>query len=306
MSRGARLPVREVLMGSIRYVEPVYRPPSEAGSLIFQATIGCSHNGCAFCYMYKEKAFRVRPWGELEAEIGYAAERWPGTRRIFLADGDAFVLGTNRLERILDAIRVSFPMLQRVTAYATPQNLLGKSIPEMKRLREKGLSILYYGVESGDPELLRAIGKGATPDEMVEGCSRAKEAGIKLSVTVILGLGGREGSLRHARATADVVNRIQPKYLSALTLMLGPYEEDYIRRMGPGFSYNDPLDDIRELRETVSLLETEKCIFRSNHASNYLALAGTLMRDRERLIAEIDGAIENPGATLRPEWTRGL
>ncbi len=293
-------------MDSIRYEEPVYRPPSEAGSLILQATIGCSHNGCAFCYMYKEKSFRARRWEELEAEIRYAAVRWPDTRRVFLADGDAFALGTDKLERILDALRSSFPMLQRVTAYATPQNLLKKSVPEMKLLRGKGLSILYYGVESGDPKLLESIGKGATPDEMAGGCGRAKEAGIKLSVTVILGLGGREGSLRHARATALLVNRIQPRYLSALTLMLGPFADEYRGCMGPDFSFNGPLDDIGELREMVSILETEKCIFRSNHASNYLALAGTLMRDRERLLAEIDEAIENPETSLRPEWTRGL
>jgi radical SAM superfamily enzyme YgiQ (UPF0313 family) len=304
--RDALLSSRKVRMSFLRYDEPVYRPPSEAESLILQATIGCSHNGCAFCYMYKEKSFRVKPWDELKAEIDDAAGRWPGTRRIFLADGDAFVLGTDRLERLLDSLAASFPRLQRVTAYATPQNLLAKSALEMKRLRDKGLSILYYGVESGDGELLRTIGKGATPDEMADGCGRAREAGIKLSVTVILGLGGREGSLRHARATALLLNRIQPKYLSTLTLMLGPYGEEYRRRMGPGFVFNSPLDDVRELREIVSLLETDRCIFRSNHASNYLPLEGTLMRDRERLLAEIERAIEAPEALLRPEWMRGL
>jgi radical SAM superfamily enzyme YgiQ (UPF0313 family) len=293
-------------MSPIRYDEPVYRPPSEAGSLILQATIGCSHNGCVFCYMYKEKVFRAKPWGGLKSEIESAARRWPDTRRIFLADGDAFVLGTERLERILDHLGDSFPQLQRVTAYATPQNLLMKSVSEMERLRGKGLSILYYGVESGDPELLEAVGKGATPDEMAEGCGKAREAGIKLSVTVILGLGGRDGSLRHARATAGLLNRIQPRYLSALTLMLGPFGEEYVRCMGPRFSFNGPLDDVRELGELVSCLETERCIFRSNHASNYLALAGTLMKDRKRLLEEIDMALENPDAMLRPEWTRGL
>ena len=293
-------------MGSIRYEEPVYRPPSEARSLILQATIGCSHNGCAFCYMYRDKPFRARPWDELKGEIDYAALRWPGTRRIFLADGDAFVLDTERLERLLDHIGASFPDLQRVTAYATPRNLLAKSVDEMKRLRDKGLSILYYGVESGDPELLQTIDKGSSPDEMAEGCGKVREAGIKLSVTVILGLGGIGGSLGHARATAGLLNRIQPNYLSALTLMLGPFRDEYRRLMSPDFAFNTPLDDVRELREIVSLLETERCIFRSNHASNYLPLAGTLMRDRERLLAEIDRAVENPEASLRPDWTRGL
>ena len=293
-------------MSSLRYEEPVYRPPSEAESLILQATIGCSHNGCAFCYMYKEKSFRAKPWDELKAEIDYAARRWPGTRRIFLADGDAFVLGTDRLELVLDSLGASFPKLQRVTAYATPRNLLSKSTQEMKRLREKGLTILYYGVESGDRELLQMIGKGASPDEMVEGCSRARDAGIKLSVTVIIGLGGREGSLRHARSTAELLNRIQPRYLSALTLMLGPFGKEYQSRMRPDFTFNSPLDDVRELHGIVSRLETEKCIFRSNHASNYLPLKGTLMRDRERLLAEMEKAIETPEALLRPEWMRGL
>jgi radical SAM superfamily enzyme YgiQ (UPF0313 family) len=223
------------------YEEPVYRPPSEAPSLILQATIGCSHNGCRFCHMYKEKTFRARPWHELEADIGYASGRWPGTKRIFLADGDAFVLTTARLERILEALRVAFPALQRVTAYATPQNLLAKEVEEMKRLRELGLTILYYGVESGDPDMLRSIGKGATPDEMAEGCRRASEAGLKLSVTVILGLAGKSGSMRHARMTAELLNRIQPRYLSALTLMLGAHGEEYRASMGEGFEYNDPI-----------------------------------------------------------------
>ena len=290
----------------IRYEEPVYRPPSEARSLILQATIGCSHNGCAFCYMYRDKPFRVKRWNDLKNEIDEAAGRRPGTRRVFLADGDAFVLGTERLERLLDHLNESFPELQRVTAYATPKNLVAKSVEEMRRLREKGLSILYYGVESGDTDLLERVGKGSCPDEMAEGCARAKEAGIKLSVTVILGLGGREMSPRHARETAKLLNRIQPNYLSALTLMLGPFAEEYAGLMPPPFTFNDALDDVRELRKMLSLLETERCIFRSNHASNYLPLAGTLMKDKQRLLDDIDRALSSPKASLRPDWTRGL
>ena len=288
------------------YDEPVYRPPSEASSLILQATLGCSHNGCRFCYMYKEKTFKARPWAELETDIEYAAGQWPGTRRIFLADGDAFVLSTPRLTRILEALRAAFPALQRVTAYATPQNLLTKDTEEMRRLRELGLTILYYGVESGDPDLLRLIGKGATPDEMAEGCRRASDAGLKLSITVILGLAGKSGSIRHARLSAELLNRIQPRYLSALTLMLGPHSDRYRSGMGEGFDFSDPVDDVRELGELVKHLETDRCIFRSNHASNYLALKGTLLRDRERLLAQIELALDDPGNRLRPEWFRGL
>ena len=290
----------------LNYVEPVYRPPSEASSLIVQATIGCSHNSCRFCYMYREKRFRVKPWETLQSEIDDAARRWPGTRRVFLADGDAFVLGTEKLERILSHLSCSFPELQRVAAYATPQNLLAKSISEMQRLRERGLHILYYGVETGDAETLERVGKGVTPDEMVEGCHRAHRAGLKLSITVILGIAGREGSSRHVRATAELLNRIQPRYASALTLMLGPYEAQYRSAMGPAFTFNSPVDDVLELREMVRRLETDRCIFRSNHASNYLPLKGTLMKDKEKLISEIDRALEHPEAYLRDEWMRGL
>jgi radical SAM superfamily enzyme YgiQ (UPF0313 family) len=288
------------------YHEPVYRPPSEASSLIFQATEGCSHNGCLFCYMYREKRFRVKPWEKVKEEIDEAASLVPHVRRVFLADGDAFVLPTQSLERILEHLYRSFPSLQRVTAYATPGNLLKKSVEEMRLLREKGLTILYYGVETGDPELLEKIRKGATPEEMVEGCRRATEAGLKLSITVILGIGGKKLSMQHARNTAKLLNRIQPRYLSALTLMLGPYEVEYRAAMGPGFEFNSPLDDVVELRELVAGLETDRCIFRSNHASNYLALAGTLLGDKERLLAEIDAALENPDICLRDEWMRGL
>ncbi len=288
------------------YIQPLYRPPSEAGSLILQATIGCSHNRCAFCYMYKGKRFRAVPWEELRGTIEAAARLFPETRRIFLADGDAMALSISRLETILDCLAASFPYLQRVTAYANPANLLDKSVEEMKRLRDKKLAILYYGVESGHPELLRRIDKGAGPDEMVEGCLKAAEAGLKLSVTVILGLAGRKGSMEHAMETAALVNRIRPRYLSALTLMLGPFENDYRMLFGPDFEFNSPIDDIMELRGLVSALETDKCIFRSNHASNYLPLKGTLMKDREKLLGEIDRALARPSDHLKDESMRGL
>ncbi len=291
---------------TIEYDNPLYRPPSEAHSLILQATLGCSHNACSFCYMYKDKKFHVKPEESFLEEIDIAAAEYPSARRIFLADGDAMVLSAGRLERILDRLNSSFPQLQRVTAYANPANLLGKSAAELGRLRERKLSVLYYGIETGDPELLMKIEKGATPDEMAEGCSRATEAGIKLSVTVILGLAGKEGGLRHARMTAALLNRIEPRYLSALTLMLGPWKESYASSMGPGFEFNSALDDIRELHVLVAGLETDKCIFRSNHASNYLVLKGTLLKDREALLDEIDRALDDPDGHLRPEWARGL
>jgi radical SAM superfamily enzyme YgiQ (UPF0313 family) len=288
------------------YDEPVFRPPSEAASLILQATIGCSHNRCLFCRMYKAKRFSVKPWEKLRAEIDEAAALRPDTRRIFLADGDAFVLDTGELERILEYLTGSFPGLQRVSAYATPQNLLEKSVAQMKRLRERGLHILYYGVETGDSELLRLVRKGADPDDMVEGCRRAREAGIKLSITVILGLAGRRGSIRHARATAELLSLISPRYLSTITLMIGPLEERYRKSMGGDFEFNTPVDDVRELRELIANLDVERCIFRSNHASNYLPLRGTLNTDMPKLLAQIDEALEHPESRFRSEWMRGL
>ena len=289
-----------------QYDEPVYRPPSEASSLILQATLGCSHNRCAFCQMYKKKKFRVKPWNQFRSEIDEAALRLPGTRRIFLADGDAFVMSSERLEQILDYLGSSFPDLQRVTAYANPANLLNKTVEDMRSLREKGLKILYYGVETGDPRLLELIDKGADPDQMAEGCNKAQEAGLKLSITVILGLGGRDGSLRHAHLTGQLINRISPRYLSALTLMLGQYQEAFRKMMGTGFELNRPVDDLKELRELIAALEIDRCIFRSNHASNYLPLGGTLLKDREVLIETIDHALNDPESYLRKEWMRGL
>lgn len=290
----------------IVYDPPLYRPPSEAYSLIFQATLGCSFNKCRFCHMYKDKPFRVKPWDDLKAEIDDAARIRPDTKRIFLADGDAFVLSTPKLERILEYLYKSFPGLQRVAAYATPQNLVSKSVDEMARLRERGLTILYYGIESGDPEVLRKVEKGTSPEEIVEGCLRAKEAGIKLSVTVILGLGGKRMSMQHARGTAGLLNKIQPRFLSTLSLMLGPYRERYRTEMGEDFEFTSSKDDIVELRTLIEHLETDKCIFRSNHASNYLPLKGTLLGSKERLLAEIDRALDSPETHFRKEWMRGL
>lgn len=285
---------------------PLYRPPSEARSLILRATLGCSHNRCLFCYMYKGVPFRTRPREELLAEIDEAGRAVPGTRRVFLADGDAFVLGTGRLEEILDRLLGAFPLLQRVSCYATPASLLGKTADDMRRLRSRKLSLLYYGIETGDPDLLERAGKGATPDGMAEGCARAHEAGMKISATVILGLGGRAGGERHARLTAALVNRIGPRYLSALSLMTPPWGDRYAEAMGPGFEPNGPLDDVRELRELLAALETGPCIFRSNHASNRLALAGTLMKDRDALLRAADEALARPGGLLRPDLLRGL
>ncbi len=256
--------------------------------------------------MYRGKRFRVRRWEDLKSDIDRFSRLLPDTRKVFLADGDAFVLSPKRLEQILDYLNRSFPRLKRVSCYASPGNLMKKSAGEMKRLRDRKLTIVYYGVESGDPDLLRRIEKGAGPEEIEEGCGKAASAGIKLSVTVILGLAGKKGSLRHAEETSSLVSKINPRYLSVLTLMLGQHAGEYEREMGAGFEFNSPADDIRELRVLIGGLDVEKCIFRSNHASNYLSLKGVLNKNRKRLIETIDQALKDPRFYLRNAQMRGL
>jgi radical SAM superfamily enzyme YgiQ (UPF0313 family) len=308
----------------LKYVEPIYRPPSEARSLIFQVTIGCSNlltrpdptsptgyrvkRGCAFCVAYQTKPFRARPQAEVLDEIDRVAEVYPSARRIFLADGDAVVLKTSRLREIVERCSRRFPDLERVTAYASPKNLLKKSVDELRELRRAGLTMVYLGIESGDEEVLRRVDKRATAEEMVAGCLKAKEAGIALSLTVILGLGGPEGSTRHAEATAQVINRINPEYAAALTLMT--------ERRVPAFGevYGDPAfrllevpEALAECRHLIACLDTEGTEFRSNHASNWLALKGLLNRDKDRLLATIDSALNDPDSPLlRPEYWRAL
>jgi radical SAM superfamily enzyme YgiQ (UPF0313 family) len=227
----------------IRYAPPLYRPPSEARSLILQATYGCSHNRCAFCVSFRGKPFRARPEAELFAEIDWAGEHVPFAPRVFLADGDALVLSTRRLLRILERLRARLPSLERVTAYASPQNLRRKSAEDLRALREAGLSMLYFGMESGDDEVLERVGKGATADEMVALCRKAQDAGLDLSITVILGLGGPRLSQRHALATARALDAVAPRYASALTLMLEPRDPPFETCFGdPEWRMLSPLE----------------------------------------------------------------
>jgi radical SAM superfamily enzyme YgiQ (UPF0313 family) len=292
----------------IHYDEPLIRPPSEARSLILQATLGCSHNRCAFCVTYQGKAFRPRPAAELAREIDWAGRHLPHTRRVFLADGDALALGTDRLLEILDRLRRALPGLGRVSAYATPLNLRHKSVAELERLRRAGLTLLYTGIESGDAEILDRIDKGVAPEEMAALCARAAAAGMKLSATVVLGLGGPRLSRRHALATAALVDRVKPRYLSALTLMLPPREPSYARAFGdPAWRLLEPVEMVRELRLLVASITAGGIIFRANHASNHLALAGTLPKDRKGMLARIDSALaDEEGPGFRPDWLRGL
>lgn len=291
----------------MRYDMPLYRPPSEANSLIFQVTLGCSYNKCAFCLMYRAKRFKVRPIEEVKADIEESARYVPHTRRVFLADGDALAAKTDFLLEVLLLLKKHFPYLERVTSYASPQNILRKSDEELKVLRKEGLDILYYGIETGDDDLLKKIKKGVTRNEIVAAALKARSVGFPLSVTVILGLGGRKGSAKHISETAKILNEIQPEYIGALTLMLGPLEDWYQKQMGDDWEWLDKMELLREIRELVSHLDLRESIFRSNHASNYLPLKGTLNHDREKLLKIIDMALNDPNSPLlRPEEWRAL
>lgn len=290
----------------IQYDMPVYRPPSEANSFILQVTLGCSFNRCSFCSMYRTKHFAIRPRVEIQAEIAAVARAEPGTRRVFLADGDALAAPVEHLLDILAALRAAFPRLERVSSYALPANLLKKSAAELAQLRANGLTLLYYGIETGSAELLKRITKGATPEAMVTGLTKARQAGLKISATVILGLGGRTHWQEHIDATADLVNRVELDYLSTLQLMLDPMIHDEFHR-----KFREPFqeqDDRALLAEQVRLIERLNppvpLVFRSNHASNALALAGELPQDREVLLAQLERALTG-AVRLRPEWMRG-
>ncbi len=285
-----------------RYEEPVFRPPSEARSLILQATIGCSHNRCTFCSMYKTKRFRVRPWEEVEREIEEAGTEYPFVRRVFIADGDPLVLDTAYLTKMLISLYSNIPALNRVAIYATPQNLLEKTPEELKSLREAGLQLIYLGIESGDDQVLKETKKGVDSHQMVEACRKAIDSGFKLSTMVILGLGGRDRWREHISNTARVVNAIKPHYLAALTLMVFPKTALHAKVKRGEFTMPTMRQIMEEMAMLVDMVEATT-IFRSNHVSNLLPIGGTLPKDKPAVLKEIREALElTPDASLPIEY----
>jgi coproporphyrinogen III oxidase-like Fe-S oxidoreductase len=291
----------------IRYDMPLYRPPSEGNNLIVQATIGCSFNHCTFCSMYVTKQYRARPLEEVFADIDAGARDWPNAHRVFLADGDALTLPTDHLFEILDYLAARLPNLARVTAYATPKNLNEKSIEELAALRARKLNLVYMGIESGATSVLKRIMKGASQASHAKALARAREAGLKVSATVILGLGGKADWEDHIAGTAELVNSEPPTYLSTLQLDLEPsVYARFMERQEPGFEFQDDAGILAEQERLLSLMDPpHPVIFRSNHASNCLPLAGNLPRDREALVA-IVAAARTGVQPLRPRWIRGL
>jgi radical SAM superfamily enzyme YgiQ (UPF0313 family) len=292
----------------VRYVGAVIRPPSEASSLIVQVTYGCSNNTCDFCGTYLDKPFGMRPFSAVRADIEGLPERVKQrTERVFLADGDALALSPRRLFEILELLHRELPNLTRVSSYANARNLLAKSTGELRAIREAGLELLYLGLESGDDETLAAIHKGITVDEQLAGCARAKTAGMRLSVTAILGLAGEQRSLTHGRATGEALSVIDPEYIGVLTLMLVPGTAMTARVAAGELRLPDSLGMVRELREMVAHTNVTDCLFRSNHASNYLPVGGRLPRDKQAMLEALDAVLARPDAMrLRPESWRQL
>ena len=291
----------------MRYYGNVVRPPSEAWSYILQITYGCSHNRCTFCSTYLDKPFQVRPAQEVLEDIEMARSYIPHTRRVFLADGNALVLSNRQLVPILDALGKAFPNLERVSIYANAQDILRKSEEELATLYRKKLDMIYIGLESGDEEILRRVKKGATAAEMIEAVRKAQAIGLKASVIGILGLGERQHSREHAIATGQVVSAMDPAYFSLLTLMVVPGTELYQQYQAGEFVLIEPLEMLAEMRVMIQHMEgLTHCVFRTNHASNYLPLAGTLPQDNERLLATLDRALSQGELVLRPEYLRAL
>ena len=271
----------------------VYRPPSEAYSLIVQCTLGCSHNKCAFCNMYKDKKFSIRPVEEVLRDLAEARSYERRIERIFLADGDALILPMDYLLTVLDYICDHFPTCKRVAAYATTKAIMRKTDEELRTLREHGLGIVYIGLESGNEELLKKFCKGVTAEEIVLNAIRCKQAGIATSVTAINGMAGANGDWQaHAIDTAKAVSRMKPDYIAFLTLRVysGTPLHDWIA--SGEFKMMEPPELMRETRLFLEHIDSDGSIFRSNHASNYLPLGGTLNRDREALIHTIDEALD--------------
>jgi radical SAM superfamily enzyme YgiQ (UPF0313 family) len=284
---------------------PVFRPPSEADSLILQVTVGCSHNRCTFCSMYRSKQFGAKPLEQVRAEILEARAEYGGdVRRVFLADGDAMCLSASRLAAILDALNDAFPRLQRVGIYANARDVLAKSDEELAGLRQRTLKILYTGLESGDDETLAAVEKGATSADIVEAVRRARAAGMATSVMVLVGLAGVERSLAHARRSAEAVNAMAPNYTALLTYTPTPGSPLAERVSRGEVVLPSPRESILEIREFVQAVTCET-YFTCNHASNYVPLTGRLPRSKSDILASLDAALAGD-VPLKPEFLRGL
>jgi len=292
----------------MNYEGRIIRPPNEADSLILQVSVGCSHNRCTFCPAYIEKKFRIKSKDEIFSDIDLAVSKTKGeVRRIFLCDGDPLIMKQVLLVEILDRLLLKFPKLLRVGIYANAKSILRKSDIDLKCLRQKKLSIVYMGLESGDPQTLEFVKKGATIDNMVDAAVRVRNAGMKLNVTVLLGLGGKKRSRVHAKETIKVLNRMEPNHIGALTLMVVPGTPLYDHQIKGRFELPGKFELVNELKIMIEGSDLKNCLFFSNHASNYFPIQARLPRDKEKILAELEAVISSDDdRNLRDEFMRGL
>ena len=289
----------------MRYEGAVYRPPSEARSLIIQLTIGCAHNKCTFCTMFKEKQFRIRPVEEIKQDFAEAAKVYGNrVRRIFLADGDALIMKTEQLLEIIAFARKCFPYVERIAAYGTPADILRKTEKELIQLQETGLDLIYMGAESGDSIVLQDVCKGVTREDIITAGQKLKQCGLQSSITLISGLGGQERLREHALQSADLISQIKPEYVGYLTLLLEPGAPIMERIQNGSLTLLSPEDVVEEMRLFLQHVDSEGTVFRSNHASNYIMLKGTLNRDISHMLAYLDEVKEQ--GRFRPERSRVL
>jgi len=289
------------------YTEPLFRPPSEADSLILQITEGCTWNKCAFCEMYSSKPFKIKTEEQIFKEIDYFSNIFPETNRVFLADGNPMVLSFEKLSRIVNKLHFNFKKLRRITTYSLPRDIISKSDEELKLLRNAGLSMLYIGIESGDDKVLEYINKGETSNSTITGLLKAKNAGLKLSTIILNGVGGKKFTEQHAINSAKILNAIQPEYASLLVLSFPLGIEHYKSKFKSEFIEMNIEDILHEVKLFIENTELNNTVFRSNHASNYLVLSGMLHRDKQQFLDKINFAIKHPELSgLRKEWQRGL
>ena len=291
----------------LNYDAPLYRPPSEAKSLIFQVTLGCSFNECSFCDMYRSKEYSERSWEEVKGEIDMMSKMLPDTTKIFLADGDALNLDTEYMIQIVKYVYEKFPNLERVSCYAMPMNLLKKTPEELDAMKKAGLNMLYLGIETGSDILLKKVTKGATAKTIIKSCKKAKDAGFTLSCMVILGIGGSKYSSENARETAKVISQVKPDYVGALTLYLeNGIKDEFLTKFDEEFIRISDSEAINELEELVTKINVnDKVVFRANHGSNAYNIAGTFPEDKQAMLDKITWMKEHP-EVVRPQGLRGF
>ena len=289
----------------MHYEGNMIRPPSEANSILLQATVGCSRNKCTFCGAYKGERFRIKPDEIIMEDIDFASRYCRNQRRLFICDGDALIIPQKRLMKILCEIEDKLPWVTRVGVYANAKSIGLKSPEELAALREHGLGIAYMGLETGDDATLKAINKGVDSEKMIQMGRRIRDAGIKLSITVLLGIAGRERSDVHARETGGVLSAIDPEYVGALSLMLIPGTPLYDDYRAGRFPLLGPQEMLRELRTMIAETDMTRGLFHANHASNYLPIKARMPKDKEKTLELIDRALAGK-VGLKPEWLRGL